>query len=91
MRGSENYYFKIMNNERINYFDLPNYGNYGYNGIKMMKRKIDNEHEVYFVLDRVLVKNNDNNQQYIKELGQYVMNNSKKIKTIGVYEIYYKE
>ncbi len=91
MRGSENYFYKIINNEKINYFDLPNYGNYGYDGINKMKKKINNKHDVYFVIDKELVKNNDSNQQFIKELGEEVIKNNKLVKTIGLYEIYYKK
>ena len=91
MRGSENYFYKIINNKKLNYFDLPNYGNYGYDGINMMKNKIKNTHDVYYVLDKELVNNTDSNQQYIKELGKYVIKNSKYKKSIGVYNIYYKE
>lgn len=91
MRGSENYYYKIINNQDINYFDLPNYGNYGYNGVNMMMKRIDDVSGVYFVIDRELVKNTDSNQQYIKELGQYVIENSSFIKKIGLYDVYYKE
>ena len=91
MRGSENYFYKIINNKKIDYFDLPNYGNYGYNGINTMKNKIDSLNNVYFVLDRQLIKNHDTNQQYIKELGQYVIANSIKKKSIGIYDIYYKK
>jgi hypothetical protein len=46
MRGSENYFYKIINNKKLDYFDLPNHGNYGYKGINMMKEKIDNTHKV---------------------------------------------
>lgn len=91
MRGSENYYYKIINNKKINYFDLPNYGNYGYNGIEKMKNKITETKNVYYVLDRELLSNKDKNQQYIKELGKYVINKSNKVKSIGIYDIYYKE
>ena len=90
MRGSENYYYKIISNKKINYFDLPNNGNYGYNGINKMKNKIQNTHKVYFVLDKELINSKDNNQ-YIDELGIYVIKNSNKIKSIGPYDIYYKE
>lgn len=91
MRGSENYYFKIINNQKLDYFDLPNCGNYGYNGINKMKMKINKEHNVYFVIDRELVKNNDANQQYLKQLGEYVINESSFVKEIGLYDVYYKE
>ncbi len=91
MRGSENFFYKITCDKKLNYYDLPNYGNYGYNGIEKIKNRIKNEHDCYFVIDRVLVKNNSSEQQYIKELGQYVIKHSRLIKSIGLYDIYYKE
>ena len=91
MRGSENYYFKIIHNQKLDYFDLPNYGNYGYNGIGRMIKRIKQKHDAYFIVDRELVNNTDSNQQYIKELGQYVIENSSFIKKIGLYDVYYKE
>lgn len=91
MRGSENYFFKIIDDRKLDYFDLPNKGNYGYNGINKMKKKIDNVHDKYFVLDKELLKDKNPTQQYIKELGNYVIDNSTKVKEIGIYVIYYKE
>ena len=90
MRGSENYYYKIINDERIDYFDLPNYGNYGYNGIDKMKNKIDKISNSYFIIDSELINNSDSSQQYIKELGKYLIEKSKYVKKIGLYNIYYK-
>jgi len=91
MRGSENYFYKIINNKKLNYFDLPNYGNYGYNGVNKMIKKINKKHNVYFVIDKDLIVNENDNQQYIKELGQEVIKKSELVKTIGLYEIYYKK
>ena len=91
MRGSENYFFQIIHSNRLSYFDLPNYGNYGYNGIDKMLTRINQQHDCYFVLDYTLLEKQDVNQQYIVELGEYVVEHSKKVKRIGVYDIYYKE
>ena len=91
MRGSENYFYKIIENRKLDYFDLPNYGNYGYHGVEKMKKKIDSSYDVYFVLDSELLQDKSENQQYIKELGNYVIQNSKKVDHIDCYSIYYKE
>lgn len=90
MRGSENYFFKIITDKKINYFDLPNQGNYGYNGVEKIVNKVKKLHDVVIVLDRELVNNTDSNQQYIKEIGREVIGSSKKIKSIGIYDIYLK-
>ena len=91
MRGSENYFYKITTNRKLNYYDLPNYGNYGYDGLNKMKKKINSKKDVYFVIDRKLVKNNDSFQQYTKELGQIIIDKGKLKRSIGIYDIYYKE
>ena len=90
VRGAENYLFKIMNNERLTYFDLPNYGNYGYNGVEKILNKVKHQ-QGYFVLDSTLYGPNPPTQQYIVELSTYIRNNSQKIKTIDNFEIYLKE
>ncbi|MBR3049429.1 MAG: hypothetical protein IKG58_02600 [Bacilli bacterium] len=91
MRGSENYFYKIINNKKITYFDLPNYGNYGYKGTKRIINKLDNIHNKYIIIDINLLKDHNKSQQYIKELAIKVNKECKKKKVIGYYYIYYKE
>ena len=91
LRGSENYFFKIMNNKEITYFDLSNYGNYGYNGIDKMLKKISKKEDVYFILDKTLEKDNNMYQQYVKEFSLFAKKNSKLEKEIGPYQIYYRK
>ena len=88
LRGSENYFYKIINDEKLNYYDLPNYGNYGYNGEKKIKNKLKKEKNCLFVIDSTLVDNKDKNQQYIKEYANLIKKNNKLIKKVGVYEVY---
>ena len=91
LRGSENYFFKIKSNSDITYFDLPNYGNYGYDGIsKIISRLKDIEHG-YIVVDSDAYTSKDSAQQYVKEAVSYIMKRGKKVKTIGVYEVYHFE
>ncbi len=77
-RGSDNYFYKITNNKKITYFDLPNYGNYGYKGEEKLLNNIKNIHNSYILLDNTLCIKKDKYQQYI-------------CKKIGNYTIYYKE
>lgn len=90
LRGSENYFYKIINNKDLNYFDLPNYGNYGYNGVNRMIAEVKKLNNVIVIIDRELMDNSDSGQQYVKELGKEVIRSSKKIKSIGIYDIYLK-
>ena len=91
MMGSENYFYKINNNKKIGYYDLCNYGNYGYNGVNKITKKLENEHDVLIILDKNLYKKKRSNQQYIIELSDTTIKTSTKVKTINNYEIYYKE
>lgn len=88
--GTENYFYKITHNLEITYFDLTNYGNYGYNSYKMMTKKLDNLKDCFIIVDDFAL-NGSYNQQYYKELGLYVINNYKFCKDLGGYKIYYKE
>lgn len=78
-------YFDIESNKKITYFDIPLYGNFGYNGLDKMKKKIDNMHNTYFfVLD-------SENRQYINKINKYVRNNFKYVENVYDMDIYYKE
>ncbi len=90
LRGSENYFYKIINDKEIDYFDLPNYGNYGYDGVNKILNRLRKISDAIFVIDKSLYNNTDDCQQYIKELSNEVRQ-FKNIKTIGNYDIYYKE
>ena len=78
-------YFDIESDKKITYFDIPLYGNFGYNGLNKMKKKIDDMHNTYFfVLD-------SNNRQYINKINKYVRKNTKYVDSVYDIKIYYKE
>ena len=91
LRSSENYFYKIKNNLDITYFDLPNYGNYGYDGIEEIIDRIKKERGSYFVVDRSAYLSKSTTQQYIKEVFSYIAKNSTLVKKIDYYEIYHYE
>lgn len=91
LRGSENYFFKIKNNLDITYFDLSNYGNYGYNGTEKIIDRISSIQDSYIIIDRECYQKDNLFQQYNKEAVKFIINNSSFVKKIGNYEIYYKE
>ena len=91
LRSSENYFYKIKNNLDITYFDLPNYGNYGYDGIEEIIDRIKKELGSYFVVDRSAYLSKSTTQQYIKEVFSYIAKNSTLVKKIDYYEIYHYE
>ena len=91
LRGSENYMLKIMNNERIDYYDLSNHGNYGYNGEKKMIDSIKKMNNKLFIVDASLcIDDNDPYQQYICEFKDAAISNAKLIYNVGNFEVYYR-
>ena len=89
LRGSENYFYKIKSDSFITYFDLPNYGNYGYNGTKKIISKLDNLSDVFVVVDESLKNDSNKAQQYIKEGMDLIVKKGKLVKKINNYLIYY--
>lgn len=91
LRGSENYFYKIKSNSSITYFDLPNYGNYGYNGTKKIINRLKELDDVLIVIDKECYLDDNSSQQYLKEAVTYIIKNYKLEKRIGNYEVYLKE
>ncbi|MDO4995872.1 MAG: hypothetical protein Q4E69_01710, partial [Bacilli bacterium] len=89
--GTENYFYKITNNLDITYYDLTNYGNYGYDSYNTMINKINNDRDKYYIISMAALKNNSYNQQYYKELANYVIENGKFIEKNKDYSVYYLE
>ena len=89
LRGNENYFFKIKDNLDITYFDLPNYGNYGYYGTTKIVSRLKKIKNSYIVVDLDAYTSKSSSQQYIKELAEYVITHGKKMRIIGSYGIYY--
>lgn len=87
--ANDNMFFKIINNKEIGYYDLLNYGNYGYDGTKKVINKLKKEKDVLFVLEKGYIGNS--NTQYIQEASNYVMDNSKKVYENDAFFVYYKE
>ena len=88
LRGSENYFYKIKSDGLITYFDLPNYGNYGYNGTNKIINKLKELDDVLIVIDKECYLDDRSSQQYLKEAVSYVVDNCKMVEKIGNYEIY---
>ena len=84
--GPDAYYYKIITNQKINYLDLVNTGNYGYNGSsKLINRvkELDKEY-VFFVRNDELGFGKQTDQNLIK----YILKHGKKIDKINIYDIY---
>lgn len=88
--GTENYFYKITNDLDITYFDLPNYGNYGYDSYRKMTNRFDNLSDTLILVNSRALNRGDG-QQYYRELALYVMDNYKYVQDIMGYKVYYKE
>lgn len=89
LSGARNYFYKIKSNSKITYFDLPSYGNYGYNGTKKIIKKLSGLSDVLIIIDRSCYLSENKFQQYIKEAVTYIIDNGELVKKIGNYEVYY--
>lgn len=90
--SSDSFFFKINNDKDITYYDLLNYGNFGYNGEKEVVSKISNiSPNSIIVTDSTLCnENNNRNSQFICD-SLSVLKSCKLIKSLSNYRIYIKE
>lgn len=83
------YFFKIVADRDINYYDLLNYGNHGYDGtnkiIKMLKKE---KNPIIIINIKEYEDNSDDRQQINKVVIKYVLDNYKRVETINNYVVY---
>lgn len=78
------YYYKIINDIDINYFDLINKGNLGYNGTNKLLNRVLEKRNSLFLINIYDI----NNRQIDKKVIKYVMNNAYIVEEIGKYRLY---
>ena len=84
--GPSAYYYKLVNNNKINDLDLINTGNYGYNGSnKLLNRvkKLDKDYVFFIDKDELGI-----GKQTDQNIYKYIIKNYKKIDEISNYAIY---
>ena len=79
------YYYKIINDDVIDDFDLINSGNFGYNGDIKMLEKLKSKNNTIFLVNRYEVKIKN---QINKKMVYYIINHGKKIDTLKSYDVY---
>lgn len=88
-------YFDIISDYDISYFDIPLYGNYGYNGTSKMMDRVKNMHDYYFLIDMNKYKKIKNkeiiNEQLDVDLINYIINNSDRVDAVEDLVVYYKK
>ena len=67
------------------------YKRQGYDGISNIISRLKDIKHGYVVIDVDAYESKDSAQQYVKEAAEYIMKRGEKVKTIGVYEVYYFE
>ena len=82
------YFFKIMNEMDITYYDLLNYGNHGYHGTERILNQFKKEKGKIVILDRLEYQNIEETNQLNMDVINYVLENYQLIDKIGSYEFY---
>ncbi|MBQ2640359.1 MAG: hypothetical protein IJF92_06350, partial [Bacilli bacterium] len=82
------YYFKIINDIKIDNTDLINTGNSGYNGKNKLLKEIKKKKDYIFIVDKEELKRK---HQTDKDVIKYIIKNGKKIDRIRGYDIYTME
>lgn len=86
-----NMQYKIINNRKLDYFDVMLYGNFGYDGVnKMINRLKDMEKQIFIVcMDDY--SSTYEYSQFAKKVVDYVLLNGIKIDSKYGYNVYYVE
>ena len=79
------YYFKIINDMKVDKLDLINNGNYGYNGSNKIIKEINKNKDALFIINEIDF-NKDSQIDY--QAIQYVKDHGKKISSIDFYDVY---
>lgn len=86
--SSDSYYFKIINNKDIEYLDLINQGNLGYQGSWKLLSKIKKmDQDTLFLINPNETVHNQTDSMAL----EYVLEHGKKIQNIDFYEVYVLE
>ena len=89
--SSEAYFYKITNEMDINYFDLLNKGNHGYNGTEKLIKRINlmNDDTIFIVsFDEYVMVDKYDRQQINKDVIKYVIDNGEVIDSIDCFKVY---
>ena len=70
-------FYKTTKNINLNYFDVPLYGNFGYDGTNTMIEKIDSLKDSYFIVGSICINDYDKYNQCDKKLANHIIKNKK--------------
>lgn len=83
--------YDLISERELSYFDVPMYGNFGYNGTQRMIDMIEDMHDQIFVVSIADYEQNYEYSQFVKEMAGYVINNCEKIDEKYEFIVYYKK
>lgn len=89
--GTQAIYFTIMNEEKVDYFDILNRGNFGYHGTEKMIERVKNMKNQIFIINMEKYDSAAGADQLDTDIISYVIKNSKKIDAWDCYYVYLKE
>lgn len=81
--------YDFYKDRKIDYFSVPLYGNFGYDGNSKMKKRIDNMHDTYVIVDMADYNDKSANSQFDKELVDYINSKYEKVKSKYIFDVYY--
>ena len=84
-------YVDIVNDRKIDYYNVFMYGNYGYDGNNKEINKIKKMHNQYFLIAKNEYLKKEKYDQFNNTIAKYVIDNSKLIEESDYMWLYYKE
>ena len=84
-------FMDISSNNRISYFNVMLYGNWGYDIEKKVVLKLNSLHNTYIFINRFMIDCRDDKLQDYYPIYNYIDKNYELVDTIYDYNIYYKE
>lgn len=91
MLASDAYFYKITCDMKIDYFDLLNSGNHGYNGKKKLLGMIDDLASGTIMIIDSSGNGTKNSPQFMEDVAEYAARQGEEIKKIAGYTIYKKK
>lgn len=84
-------FYDISNGNEIDYYDVIMYGNFGYDGINRMIKDIKSMKDRYIIVDMNSYNKEGKDEQFAKEIAEYVMKTCEKIDSKYGFDVYYKK
>lgn len=83
--------YDIINDNKLDYYDIFMYGNFGFDGVNKMIASIKKMHDQTIIVSKNDYDKKDKYSQFAKKIADYVMENGNLIESKYGYEVYYME